>query len=106
MVNMFKMIKQAASMQKEMKQIQKELAGHTVEGRSGGGLIKVVARGDMSVESITIDPKAVDPAQTDKLERLLLSAVNDALSAAKKEAGGAMSKLTEGLGMGDLLSGL
>ena len=101
MANMFKMIKEAASMQKQMKQIQKELERQTIDFASGG--VKVVARGDMSIASVTIDPAIVDPSKVVKLEGLITSAVNGALNAAKKQAGSAMSKLTEGTGLGSLL---
>ena len=60
MANMFKMIKEAHSMQKQMKQIQKELERQTIDFASGG--VKVVARGDMSIAGITIDPAIIDQA--------------------------------------------
>ena len=101
MANMFKMMKEAVSMQRQMKQIQKELERQTIDFESGG--VKVVARGDMSIAGITIDPAIVDPSKKVKLESLVTSAVNGALSAAKKQAGAAMSKLTEGTGLGSLL---
>ena len=103
MANMFKMIKEAASMQRQMKQIQKELERQTVEFASGG--VKVVARGDMSIQNITLDAAIVDPSKVVKLEGLITSAINGALSASKKQAGQAMSKLTEGTGLGSLLGG-
>lgn len=103
MANMFQMMKQAVSMQREMKQVQKELARQSVEFTSGG--IKVVAKGDMTIASISIEPHLIDPAKAVKLEGLIASAINGALGAAKKQAGEAMSKLTEGMGLGGLLGG-
>jgi len=102
MANILKIMKQAATMGKELKQIQKELAQKTVESSSGGGIVTVVARGDMSVDSIKIDPKAVDRSRTEELEGLIVSAVNGALGAVKKEAGGEMSKLAGGTGLADM----
>lgn len=103
MVNMMKMLKQAAAMQKEMKEIQKGLAMETAEGVSGGGAVTVVARGDMSVESVKIEPKAIDPSKPELLEKLIVFAVNKALEGAKKKAGGAMSKVAANMGLGNLL---
>ena len=103
MANIFSMMKEAASMQKQMKHIQKELERQTVEFSSGG--VKVIARGDMTIQSVTLDPAIVDAARTVKLESLVTSAINGALGAAKKQAGEAMSKLTAGTGLGGLLGG-
>jgi len=101
MANMFQMMKEAVSMQRQMKQIQKELERQTIDFTSGG--VKVVARGDMSISSITLDPAILDPSKKVKLEGLITSAVNGALNAAKKQAGAAMSELTKGAGLGSLM---
>lgn len=99
MVNMMKLMKQASEMQKNMEKMQAELAEKAVEFSSGGGMVTVVARGDMSIESITIDPKVVDPDDVEMLQDLILSAVDGATKAAKEMASEEMSKLTGGMGM-------
>lgn len=99
MANFMKMMKQAASLQKNMEVLQADLAKRTVEFSSGGGMVKVVARGDLSLESIKIDPKVVNPAEVDMLEDLVLSAVDGALKAARDMASSEMSKLTAGMGL-------
>ncbi len=99
MVNMAKLMKQASSMQKNMEKMQAELAEKTVEFSSGGGMVTVVARGDMSIESITIDPKVVDPDDVEMLQDLILAAVDGATKAAKEMASEEMSKITGGLGL-------
>ena len=101
MTNMLKMVQQAASLRKEMKQIQKELEKKTVDFSASG--VTVCARGDMSLVSIKLDPALVAAGgKLEELERAVLKAVNGALIEAKKEAGGAMTKLAGG-GLGDLL---
>jgi DNA-binding YbaB/EbfC family protein len=100
MVNIMKMMKQAASMQKNMETLQAELAGRTVEFSSGGGVVTAVARGDGSLAKLRIDPKVVDPADVDMLQDLVLAAVDGALKAAREMAAAEMSKLTSGLGLG------
>lgn len=104
MPNVMQMMKQAATMQRDLKRVQKELSGVKTEGSAGSGRVKVVVSGDMTVDSITIDP---DLMRTDpgKVETWLVDAVNDALGAAKKKAGAEMSKLAGGLGLGSLLGG-
>ncbi|MCX7590370.1 MAG: YbaB/EbfC family nucleoid-associated protein [Kiritimatiellae bacterium] len=103
MANLFQMMKQAATMQRQMKQIQKELARHKVEHTVAGGTVKVIVRGDMTIESIGLDESLLEPAKKVKVERLLVEAVNGALEAAKKKVGGEMSRMASGLGLGDLL---
>ena len=99
MVNMMKLMKQAASMQKDLEKVQAELAERTVEFSSGGGMVTAVAGGDVSIKSIKIDPKVVDPEDVEMLEDLVTAAVDGALKAAREMSSQEMSKLTAGLGM-------
>lgn len=102
MADMLKMMKQATAMRKQMKNIQKELAKFTVEGMNGH--VKVVAAGDMSIRSVTIDPAALDSGKVDRLQDMIVTAANNALRNAKKQAGSEMSKRAGGLGgLSDML---
>lgn len=102
MAEMFKMIRQAAAMRKQMGKIQKELARQSAEAVSGD--VRVVVRGDMTVKEINIKPEAIDPARPDRLEKMLAAAVNKALEEAKKLAGTEMSKMKGGIsGLSDML---
>ena len=103
MANMFQMMKQAATMQREMKRIQKELARQTVTFENAG--VKVTAHGDMTVAEIEISQDLMARTPADKLGRQLVLAVNGALTAAKKQAAAEMQKLTAGTGLGDMLGG-
>lgn len=95
-MKIMKMMKEAASMQREMKKIQKQLAKETVEFTNGA--VTVVARCDMSVANVKIDPAAITAGNEDKVERQVTDAVNGAMNAAKKKAGSAMSQMGGGLG--------
>ncbi len=99
MVNMMKLMKQAASMQKDLERVQGELASKTVEFSAGGGMVTATARGDGTLAGIRIDPKVVDPSDVDMLQDLVLAAVDGALKAAKEMAAQEMGKLTSGLGI-------
>ncbi len=99
MVNMMKLMKQASAMQKNMEKMQAELEEQTVEFSSGGGMVTVVARGNMTIESITIDPKVVDPDDVEMLQDLVLAAVDGATKAAKEMAAEEMAKITGGMGL-------
>ena len=99
MVNMMKLMKQAASMQKDMEKLQSELAEQTIEFSSGGGMVTVTARGDLSIAGIKIDPKVVDADDVEMLEDLVQAAVDGALKKSKEMSADAMGKLTGGMGM-------
>jgi DNA-binding YbaB/EbfC family protein len=101
MAKMLKMMKQV----NEARRMQKQLAKRVVSIKSNDGSITVEARGDMSIKSITIAPETLANTRPEKLERVLVSTINSALDASKKAAAGDMSKLTEGMGLGDLFGG-
>ncbi len=96
-------MKQAARAQQQMEQIQAQLAARTVEATSGGGAIKVIAKCDGNIASIKIDPQALNPADVQLLEDMILSAVNQALSQAKEISNAEMSKVTSGFNLPGLM---
>jgi len=89
-------MKQAARMQQQMEKVQSDLAARTVEASSGGGAVKVVAKCDGTLASIKIDPAAMNPADAQLLEDMVLSASNQALTQAKEIATNEMGKVTSG----------
>jgi len=96
MSSLGKLMKQAQRMQQQMEQIQSDLANRTVEASAGGGAVKVVARCDGTLSSIKIDPQALNAADVQLLEDMVLSAVNQALSQAKEISTAEMGKATAG----------
>ena len=99
MSSLGKLVKQAARAQQQMAEIQAQLATRTVEGTSGGGAVKVLAKCDGSIASIKINPQAVNPAEVPLLEDMLLAAVNAALDQAQKISSAEMGKVTQGLNL-------
>src|SRR5215467_12191239 len=98
-----KLMKQAQRMQQQMEQIQSELAKRTVDATSGGGAVKVVAKCDGSIASIKIDPQAINPADAQLLEDMILTAANQALSQAKEISNAEMGKATAGFNLPGLM---
>jgi DNA-binding YbaB/EbfC family protein len=94
-----KLMKQAARMQQQIEQTQAALAARTVEASSGGGAVKIVAKCDGTVASIKIDPQAINPADAQLLEDMVLTAVNNALEEAKKISNAEMGKATQGFNL-------
>ena len=81
---MQQLMKQAQKMQEEMQKAQEELEEAEIEGSSGGGVVTVSVNGKKVLNSIHIDPKAVDPDDIEMLEDLIMAAYNDALNKAEK----------------------
>ncbi len=96
-------MKQATRLQRQMEETQQQLAARTVEGTSGGGAVKVVARCDGSLASIKIDPQAANPADIQLLEDLVLTAANSALSQAREITTAEMGKVTGGFSIPGLV---
>ncbi len=92
-------MKQAARMQQQMEETQAQLAARTVEATSGGGAVKVTARCDNTIASIKIDPAAVNPADAQLLEDMIVTAVNQALVQAKEISSAEMGKITQGFNL-------
>ena len=97
MAGLGKFLKQAQKMQEQMAQVQAELAQREVEGTSGSGAVKAVAKCDGTIVRIKIDPKVIDPKDAEMLEDLVLGAVTNALEIAKKTQGDEMGKVTQGM---------
>ncbi|MCF7818685.1 MAG: YbaB/EbfC family nucleoid-associated protein [Kiritimatiellales bacterium] len=98
-MNMMKMMKQAADLQKNMKKKQAELAKTQVQFSAGGGMVTAVATCDMKVKSIKISRDAVDPNDVEMLEDLVLAAVDGVLASAQETMSKEMGKLTSGMGL-------
>ncbi len=86
-------------MQQQVQQIQDDLAKRTVEATSGGGAVKVVARCDGTIASLKIDPQAINPADAQLLEDMVLTAANQALIQAKEISNAEMGKVTAGFNL-------
>jgi DNA-binding YbaB/EbfC family protein len=98
-----KLMKQAARIQRQMEDVQNALAARTVETTSGGGVVKVSAKCDGTLGSIKIDPQAVNPADVQLLEDMIITAVNSALAQAKEISTAEMGKVTQGFSIPGLV---
>ncbi len=102
--NISQILQQAQQMQAQLMTAQQELADTRVDGTAGGGLVKATVTGGGELVDLAIDPKAVDPADTETLADLVLAAVRDAAGNARSLAAQRMGEVTGGLG--DALGGL
>lgn len=99
MSSLGKLMKQAARAQQQMEQIQTQLAARLVEATSGGGAVKVVVKCDGTIAAVKIDPQALNPADAQLLEEMILTATNQALNQAKEISNTEMGKVTAGLSL-------
>lgn len=101
--NMGAMMKQAQKMQAELARAQEEIKDVTFEATAGGGMVKVVANGDMTVDSIVIDPEAVDPEDVEMLQDMVAAAVNEALRGVSEISSQRLNAATGGLNIPGLM---
>lgn len=91
------LFKQAQEMQAKLARVQEDLAHRTVEGSSGGGMVRATVTGQLNLASIKIDPAVVNPDEREMLEDLVLAAVNEGMRLAREMAAEEMSKITGGM---------
>ncbi len=90
-------IRQANKLTEKIEKRKQELADETVEGKSGDGLVTVVASGTQEIKSIKIDPKAIDPNDKAMLEDLVTAAVNAAIAVSKTHMQTELAKISGGV---------
>lgn len=97
------LLAQAQQMQTELADTQRRLADTHVSGTAGGGLVRATVTGDRELISLTIDPSAVDPDDTETLADLVVAAVRAANEHARVVGEQAMAQSMPDLsGLGDL----
>ncbi|MSQ11175.1 MAG: YbaB/EbfC family nucleoid-associated protein [Dehalococcoidia bacterium] len=90
-------MRQAQQLQAALQKAQEELETATVEATAGGGVVRVVVTGKGLLQSVKIDPQAVDPKDVAMLEELVLAAVNEGQQKAQEMAQRKLGALTGGL---------
>ncbi len=91
------LMKQAKKLEKAMADAREKHSELAVDGEAGGGLVKVQMNGKCEVTRLSIDPKAVDPADLTMLEDLVSAAVNAAVEKARSAADAHMAQSTGGI---------
>ena len=99
MGNMAGMMKKVQKMQEDMKKMQEELKTRTVEASVGGGAVTGVMNGEKIIESLKLNPTAVDPEDVEMLEDLVMAAVNEASKKVDDLLAQEMGKVTGGLNL-------
>lgn len=95
--NMKDLLKQAQKMQQDLMKAQEDLKTREVETSSGGGMVTVKMDGSYHINSIKLDPAAVDPTDVEMLEDLIMAALHEAHQKVESNTNDEMSKLTGGM---------
>jgi nucleoid-associated protein EbfC len=74
-MNIQKMMQQAQAMQNKM---QEELAAMRIEASAGGGMVRIEMSGSKDIVAVHIEKAAVDPADVETLQDLILAASREA----------------------------
>lgn len=96
-MDMNEMMQQAQMMQLELARAQEEIKSMTYTATSGGGMVEATAIGDGSIQSLKINPEAVDPDDVEMLEDMVLAAVNEALRGVSAAGEQRLAAVTGGL---------
>jgi hypothetical protein len=99
MFNIQKMMQQAKAMQDKMQVLQEQLAQEIVEGKSGGGLVKILMTCKGECRKVDVDVAAVNPAEKEVLEDLIMAALNDARTTADARMADETQKMMADLGL-------
>lgn len=97
MKNLAGLMKQATQMQAKMQEMQATLESAEMTGEAGAGLVKVTLNGKGDLKHVKIDPKVIDPSDTEMMEDLILAAHRDAKSKIEAFAAEEMQKATGGM---------
>jgi nucleoid-associated protein EbfC len=97
MKNLSGLMKQASQMQAKMQAMQARLEAAETEGVAGAGLVVVTLSGKGDLKKIKVDPKLIDPAETEMLEDLIVAAHQDAKRKIEAVAEAEMKSITGGL---------
>ncbi|MHC5906853.1 YbaB/EbfC family nucleoid-associated protein [Streptomyces sp. S6] len=100
--NMQQLLQQAQKMQQDLQLAQEELANTEVDGQAGGGLVKATVTGSGELRALVIDPKAVDPQDTETLADLIVAAVHAANENAQTLQQQKLGPLSQALGGGGI----
>lgn len=98
-MNIAKMMSQAKAMQEKMQAMQEKMGNETVDGASGGGLVRITMTCKGQCQSITLDPSVVVASDKEVLEDLLKAAINDAKAKADTKMADETQRMMADLGL-------
>lgn len=96
MVNFNQMMKQAQVMQKQMQEVQEQIANKEYIGNAGGGVVTITLNGKGNMQKILINQSLLKEEEKEILEDLIVAAFNDAKQKLEQDSQESMSNLLGG----------
>jgi DNA-binding YbaB/EbfC family protein len=96
---MFDKMKQLYDMQKQAKQMKKDLESQVVEKTGLGGKLKIAMNGTFEVQSINIDDSLLNPSQKTALETGLAKLITEATEDIGKKSAAQAMDLMKGMNL-------
>ena len=84
MMDMLSLMKNVQKIKARIDDLKEELKEKTVEGYSGGGMVKALVTGAQEVVSIQVDPTVWESMDKETIEALIAAAVNDGIRKSKE----------------------
>ena len=90
-------LKQAQTMQENLKRAREELAALEITGSAGGGMARVTMTGRHNVKRVELDPSLLKDDPKEVLEDLVAAAMNDAVRKIEQATQEKMAGVTGGM---------
>lgn len=95
----FGKVKDLYKLQKQAREIQKELKDTEIEAKSNDGWVSVVFNGEQHLVEVTLAEEALKPENKKELEKQLLNTVSQAISRSQALAAEKMKDVMGGMGL-------
>lgn len=96
-MNIQSLLKQAQKMQKEMESIEKELQTREYGATVNQGDVNVICNGSLEITSLEIKEELIKEGDKEKIEDLVVTAINASLKKAITDKNEVMKKATGGV---------
>jgi nucleoid-associated protein EbfC len=93
------LVKQAQKMQKQMAELQEQLAQERYEATAGGGAVRAVVDGKQMLKELTISLDTMKDGDATIVEDLVLTAVGEAQRASEARMKESLGRLTGGMNL-------
>ena len=107
MKDLSQLMQQAQAMQQKLQDAQARLAETTIEGTSGGGLVKVIVGGTGELKGVSLDDSLLQPGEGEIVSDLIVAAhadakrkLDEAQAKMMQEAAGPLAGMMGGIGGG------
>jgi nucleoid-associated protein EbfC len=98
-MNPFDILKNAQKLQEQMSGFQEKLSNIIKTGSAGGGLVEVDINGNLEVLAVRIAPQAVNGADTEMLQDLIMAAFTDGMTKVKEAVSTEAAAMTGGFNL-------